>query len=115
MQVYGFRLGKTLQLTKPFTLEELQVQFSCQLNERSPVLAQMFVHLQAPRIGRSWQISQESEVPTPLISYKEQPQEACDYIITINADLRALIQGRGWPLVHLINILENCENGGILC
>lgn len=44
MQVYGLRLGKTVEPNKSFNLEQLRDQLSIQLNRQSPVAAQAFAH-----------------------------------------------------------------------
>jgi hypothetical protein len=111
MQLYKFRLGKALEPYKHFTLEDLDVQFSCQLNERNPVLAQMFVHLQTPKIGRSWQITQQSKVPSSLISYSILSPDEYDCVIAIDNDLHASIRGHGWRFADMVDFLvEHCGN-----
>jgi hypothetical protein len=114
MQVYGLRLGKTMEPDKSFTLEQLKDQLSIRLNEQSPVLAQMFVHSQTPRAGRSWQITQQCWVPSPLISCELRAREANDCSVSIDANMRAIITGRAWPLADMIPLLEDEWNWGNL-
>jgi hypothetical protein len=113
MQVYGLRLGKTIEPGKSFTLEQLKDQLSIQLNMKSPVLAQMFVHSQTPRAGRSWQITQQSWVPSPLITYELKAREN-DCTIFINDNMRAVITSRAWPLADMISVMESEKNWGNL-
>lgn len=114
MQVYGLRLGKTVEPDKSFTLEQLKDQLSIRLNERCPVVAQMFVHSQTPRAGRSWQITQECWVPSPFISCELRAREANDCSVSVDANMRAVITGRAWPLADIIPVLEVEWNWGNL-
>lgn len=63
MQIFGLRLGETVQPERSFSLAELEDQLGEALVMRSPLLSQLFVHLRPPQTGRSWRISQYSRVP----------------------------------------------------
>lgn len=63
-QIYNIRVGQSLRPNEPpQELESLVEEFGLAINARSPVLGQLFVHTALPQIGRSWCITQESEVP----------------------------------------------------
>lgn len=67
MQVFGFKLGKSVSPGKKFSLAELELQFAAAINEKSPVWAHMFVHRIEQPPGRHWCISQSSSMPECLI------------------------------------------------
>ena len=69
MQIYGFRLGESINPGVVVTLEDLELQLAQQLTSRSPMLSQWFVHTAKPLEHRSWMISQRSHVPDELMLY----------------------------------------------
>ncbi|CAD0113976.1 unnamed protein product [Aureobasidium uvarum] len=69
IQIYGFRLGESLQPGVAVTLGDLELQLAQQLTFRSSMLSQWFVHTARPPEHRSWMISQRSHVPFELILY----------------------------------------------
>ncbi|KAI3391116.1 hypothetical protein diail_7939 [Diaporthe ilicicola] len=75
MQVYGFRLGKSVKPHLKFGLDELSVQFAKTLNQQYPVIAQMFIHTVVPERGRSWRITPECDVPEELSVYDPLPAD----------------------------------------
>lgn len=75
MQVYGFRLGKSVQPHINFSLDELNVQFVKTLNETYPVISQMFVHTTVPERGRSWKITRDCDIPEDLSIYDPLPTD----------------------------------------
>lgn len=75
MQVYGFRLGKSVQPHMNFRLNELNVQFVKTLNETYPVISQMFVHTAVPERGRSWKITRDCDIPEALSIYDPLPAD----------------------------------------
>jgi heterokaryon incompatibility protein (HET) len=71
MQVYNIRVGESVRsYAKPPTLDGLMDEFAQELNRRSPLLGQSFLHIQKPAQGKSWRISQFSRVPDQLQSEK---------------------------------------------
>jgi len=64
--IYRTVIPDNFQLPHPstVTLTELEDAFALALNQASPWLAQCFVHLELPVLGRSWCISQASTVPS---------------------------------------------------
>lgn len=63
-QIYNIRVGQTLRPHEPAPeLDSLIEEFGLAINARSPILGQLFVHTTLPQTGRSWCITQESEVP----------------------------------------------------
>lgn len=63
-QIYNIRVGQTLRPDEPAPeLDNLIEEFGLAINARFPIISQLFVHTTSPQIGRSWCITQESEVP----------------------------------------------------
>jgi hypothetical protein len=75
MQVYGFRLRKSVEPHRKFSLDELTVQFVRTLNEKYPVIAQMFIHTAVPERGRSWKITPDCDIPEDLSVYDPFPAD----------------------------------------
>jgi Heterokaryon incompatibility protein (HET) len=79
MQVYGFRLGKTVNPKKEYTAAQLEVQFLiaiCQV----PLLSQAFIHMKDNARGQSWAITSETTVPRRLhkiLASREHLSNAC--------------------------------------
>lgn len=66
MAIYDIRVGAMVpgpERSKQHSLEDLEQEFAATLNSRSPLLAQNFIHLKRPPMGKSWQITQYSRVP----------------------------------------------------
>ncbi|KAH7007537.1 heterokaryon incompatibility protein-domain-containing protein [Ilyonectria destructans] len=70
MQIYGICVGKSARPNENPSLEELVTEFAGAINQRSPILGQLFVHTARPRYGTTWQITGESKVPISLILYR---------------------------------------------
>lgn len=64
--IYRSVLPSSFDLPNPkdTTFDELQTRFASALNEISPWLGQCFVHLDKPKVGKSWCITQNSSVPS---------------------------------------------------
>ena len=71
MQIYDLRVGKSIRSKERPPLAELGDEFAAALNQKSPIMGQMFVHAQAPQQFKSWRITEESTVPDRLMIYKE--------------------------------------------
>lgn len=70
MQIYGICVGKSARPNETPSLEELVTEFAGAINQRSPILGQLFVHTARPRHGMTWQITGESKVPISLMIYR---------------------------------------------
>lgn len=102
MQVYGFRLGKSVQPHINFSLDELNVQFVKTLNETYPVISQMFIHAAVPERGRSWKITRDCDIPEDLSIYDPIPP---DDTTTPRIKAEVLIRGDArvsFPDAHML-------------
>ncbi|KAI3392702.1 hypothetical protein diail_5259 [Diaporthe ilicicola] len=62
-QIYNVRVGQSARPMDRPSLEDLIEEFGLAINERSPVLGQLFVHTKRPEVGKSWCITEHSDVP----------------------------------------------------
>lgn len=72
MQIYSLSTEEVTGSAKVLELEELQDNFAHALMRRSPLLGQLFVHSQPPRSGRTWRITEYSDVLSPFRIYDPQ-------------------------------------------
>ncbi|KAI0454252.1 hypothetical protein F5B21DRAFT_476441 [Xylaria acuta] len=91
MQVFNLSLGKSRSPRSDFTLRDLELQFSCELNEKSPIWAQLFVHTSQPESGMHWCISQSCEVPQVVQFESLDPHSQCR--ISVNTSSRGEFEG----------------------
>lgn len=66
MALYNIRVGSAapgVDVSKHYSLEELEEEFVFALNAESAILGQMFLHVEEPHHGKTWQITQKSRVP----------------------------------------------------
>jgi hypothetical protein len=70
MQTHGFVLGKSRDPAWNGSLEDLMDELAINLVQSSPVLFQLFIHIVAPRPGKSWRITQEISVPGGFTSVR---------------------------------------------
>lgn len=100
MALYGIKVGTSRPGSNPshnITFPELEAEFVAELNMRSPLLAQLFVHTQEPKTGHSWRITQNSRVPTLLSGYNRlRCFEHCK--ISVGIEGKARVSGRITPL-----------------
>ncbi|KAK1958545.1 hypothetical protein LY78DRAFT_376285 [Colletotrichum sublineola] len=64
MQVVGFRLGKSRPGCDPnhkLSLDELEDEFGRELLQHEPIMSQMHVFNNPPRIGKGWRVSYDSQ------------------------------------------------------
>lgn len=95
MQVYGFRLGESARPDIEVTMAELEEQLGEALVNKSPLLAQMFVHTREPAQHKSWMITQHSRVPQQWQFYTTASiRETLKCRMSITANRTALITGR---------------------
>lgn len=103
MQIYNLQLGRFMKATDylSMTFDELEVEFAIALNTRCPVLGQMFIHLQEPDYGRSWRMTQHSQVPDRLLQYYGA-QALCTVSFTSTA--AAKLAGKACSLSSLVSV-----------
>lgn len=77
MQIFGFRLGQSVEPDRQFTLDELETQFAASINAESPVWGQLFVHSAVVPLGTSWRISMTSILPPLLRFCITAPASSC--------------------------------------
>lgn len=65
MQIFEFRLGSAAEGVehKSFTLLELEDQLGAALLEKWPIKSQLHIHTKPATYGRSWRVSETSELP----------------------------------------------------
>jgi hypothetical protein len=69
MSLYNIRVGAAgpdADVSKRYTLEELEEEFNFALNAKSPILGQLFLHVEEPHHGKTWQMTQWARVPDIL-------------------------------------------------
>ena len=71
MQIYDLRVGISIRPKERPPLAELIDEFAAAINQKCPILGQMFVHARAPQLFKSWRITEESTVPDGLMMYRE--------------------------------------------
>lgn len=98
MQVYNLRVGESVNPDRTYTLEELQDEFAEALLARSPVLGQMFIHICKPEAGKSWRITQHSNVPDELVQCRS-PTAKCRFTLTTSG--HAQLEGKCCKLKDL--------------
>lgn len=92
MQVFGFKLGKSVAPGSYFSLPELEIQFAEALNAKSPIWAQLFIHGSEQVAGRHWCISQSSHLPDSLTFSIILPDAQCK--ISLRPDGRPAFWGK---------------------
>ncbi|KUI55252.1 hypothetical protein VP1G_02648 [Cytospora mali] len=93
-----------------YTLEELAHKFATALNGKSHLLGQLFIHLDEPRSGTTWQITQRSRVPRILSSWTNDFFSSDDCHITGRVDGRAIITGQMTTYKGLVSLWRAFEN-----
>ncbi|KAL1639155.1 hypothetical protein SLS58_008242 [Diplodia intermedia] len=88
MQVFGFKLGKSAEPKRDFTLSDLELQIAAALNAKSPIWAQLFSHTSIPQHGRHWCISQGSRA---ISLHLIHPQSQCR--IQLDSQSRGVFTG----------------------
>lgn len=123
MQIYGLRLGDSATPPLPSDLGSLEEQLCAALNQRSPVLAQLFVSKDSAPPGRAWQL--RLGLAKPFHYYKGGIVLGLDTCPIIPRDFfnvveieeerrgkiflssgRAHYSGYAWDFENLINIWE---------
>ncbi|KAK8043908.1 hypothetical protein PG994_012746 [Apiospora phragmitis] len=90
MSIYNLRIGAAAavatDLAKPaasprrYALAELEREFAAALNQASPLLGQLFIHLARPTAA-TWQISQCITVPAAFCDYDARYTSTCNIAI----------------------------------
>jgi hypothetical protein len=75
--------------------EDLELAFGLALNHANPWLAQCFVHLKRPKLGRSFCISQDSVVPPQFARYTVPVMIDMELISSIYSPEPGLVLARG--------------------
>jgi hypothetical protein len=57
MQIYGLRVGETVRPNHKIHFEELLDELALAINNRSPILGQLYLHTTRPPAGKGWRIS----------------------------------------------------------
>lgn len=100
ISLYNIKVGATrddYDKSRPYTFEKLQEEFAAVLNSTSPLLGQMFIHLEEPR--RTWQITQNIRVPGSLgIFIPSENFAACQ--ISADSDGCAHVKGKLCPFTQ---------------
>lgn len=65
-QIYNIRVGQSARPAERPPLDDLIEKFALAINAQSPVLGQLFVHTRKPEVGRSWCITEHSDVPDEM-------------------------------------------------
>jgi hypothetical protein len=104
--IYSTVLPANFRLPSPksTTLEAQELVFASALNESSPWIAQCFVHLDVPRTGQSWCITQDSTVPAGFDTvHSGWNMEILGRLVPPTTTNPALAQGHACPLQALWN------------
>ena len=107
MSLYGLRVGSTnihSDMAKVYTFEELEYEFVAAVNAHSPLLGQMFLHAERPRIGRTWQLNQRIRVPDDLAIYSAEYHSFDRCAIVASPYNPTVIKGRICPLDQLSSL-----------
>ena len=103
MQIYDLRVGKSIRSKERPPLAELIDEFAAALNQKCPIMGQMFVHAQAPQQFKSWRITEKSTVPDRLMIYRE-PRSRSELTM-----MSRTMVARG-PCFPFFNILSTIKN-----
>lgn len=110
ISLYDLKVGATRpgsDVARPYTFEELEDEFAAVLNSTSPLLGQMFIHVERPR--RSWQITQRIRVPAELSVYNVSSSSFhCE--ITATSQGCAQIRGERCPFTEFYLFQMSFEN-----
>lgn len=107
MQVFGFKLGKSVSPGAEYSLPELEIQFANALNAKSPVWAQLFNHRRRQAPGRHWCISQSSHVPDSLSFCDIAPQSQCT--ISVGPEENPIFTGHGCYFREIAQAWQQCR------
>jgi hypothetical protein len=110
MQMYNLRVGKSArpQLAPDLhpSLVELEMEFAAVINEKYPILAQLFIHTVDDVPERTWCITVESTVPEGLRTYRNPKPECC---ITLTGSTVLKVYGKCCSLSTLHGFIESLE------
>ncbi|KUI55249.1 hypothetical protein VP1G_02647 [Cytospora mali] len=114
MAVYGITVGAAApggDTSKVYSLAELENEFVSALNAHSPLLGQMFVHTQKPRLGKTWQVTQDSRFPIETLANYESHRSFghCTISASPSGSTAARIGGHLTPLYSLLSYWRACE------
>lgn len=87
MALYDIKVGAAVpgaDVSQPYSLEDLESEFAVALNVKSALLAQLFVHIEEPPLGKSWQITQNGMVPEEFRDWGPEFVTCDDCVINAN-------------------------------
>lgn len=115
--LYNLRVGtaKGPQATAhpPHTLEQLEEEFVIELNRKSALLGQLFVHQAAPKPGESWKIAQNIRVPRTFLDWDAGMFTCDDCSIATLTDALTEIQGKISSFEDLVAFWKIAHANGI--
>lgn len=110
ISLYDLKVGATRpgsDASRPYTFEKLEDEFAAVLNSTSPLLGQMFIHVEKPR--RTWQITQTIRVPSEFSAYDvSKSSSRCE--ITATSQGCAHIKGEHCPFTEFYRFNMPYEN-----
>lgn len=115
--LYNMRVGATKgpQATAhtSYTLEQLEEEFVVELNRKSALLGQLFVHRSAPKAGESWKIAQNIRVPRTFMDWDAGMFTCDDCSIAALPGFLTEIQGKLSSFKDLIAFWKVARDSGI--
>lgn len=112
MQVFNLRLGKVAEPQRDFTLAELEVQFALALHKNSPLMAQLFRHVQPATEGRAWCVTQSCVRPYEEMKdlfITDPPSSECE--VRRDGDGRVRFFGTMYDVEQMLLIWRESESG----
>lgn len=117
MGLYNMRVGtaKGPQATAhaPYTLGQLEEEFVIELNRKSALLGQLFVHQAAPKAGESWKIAQNIRVPRTFMDWDAGMFTCDDCSIAALPNALTEIRGRISSFEDLVAFWKIAHDSGI--
>ncbi|KAL2154622.1 hypothetical protein VTH82DRAFT_3298 [Thermothelomyces myriococcoides] len=104
MQIYGFQLGRAADPDSNPTLAELVREMAEAITKLSPILGQYFVHTATTLPEATWQITEKSYVPDPLMIYRD-PKDLATITFEKEAGL-VVAAGSACPFLDLLQAAE---------
>lgn len=109
MQVYGFKLGTSVQPDRDFTLEDLEFQLAASHNAQSPISAQLFVHTRVIELGKCWRMDVESKLPYMLQIVERDRGSACE--ISSSESGLPTVTGKACHMEDIVDVWREASSG----
>lgn len=109
----GTAKGPQATALAPYTLEQLEEEFVIELNRKSALLGQLFIHQTAPKAGESWKIAQNIRVPRTFMDWDGAMFTCDDCSIATLPDALTEIQGRISSFENLVAFWKIAHANGI--